>query len=274
MSRTSPPPQEYNVNYFFDEYKKQYGKTYLEDFPAIKENGARRLALIRHVLTCRPGKAGISGKPRLLDIGCAYGAFLEAACEANFAPEGIDPAPDAVRHVREKLGLTAVCGSFPEDTGDIIRNTYNVITLWYVIEHFPDFGAALEAANGLLEDGGVLAFSTPSFGGISRRKSLRNFLENSPEDHWTVWDPGRCAKILSKFGFRLRKLVSTGHHPERFPRPLSFLPRGFLLLLSRIFALGDTFEAYAVKTDLPCVSISRPAFADGSKALHEGGRHE
>jgi hypothetical protein len=97
----------------------------------------------------------------------------------------------------------------------------------------------------------VLAFSTPSFRGVSRRRSLRAFLENSPGDHWTIWDPGKCAGLLSRYGFTLRKRVITGHHPERFPRAGRFLKSGgrrFFLALSRIFGLGDTFEAYAVKT--------------------------
>ncbi|MDR1839261.1 MAG: hypothetical protein LBQ93_06740 [Treponema sp.] len=33
MDRTCPPSIEYEREYFFESYKKQYGKTYLEDFP-------------------------------------------------------------------------------------------------------------------------------------------------------------------------------------------------------------------------------------------------
>jgi hypothetical protein len=99
----------------------------------------------------------------------------------------------------------------------------------------------------------VLAFSTPSFTGVSRRRSLKTFLENSPGDHRTIWDPGKCAKILSVYGFTVRKRVITGHHPERFPLAGRFLKPGgaayrFFLLISRVFGLGDTFELYAVKT--------------------------
>ncbi|GMO40357.1 MAG: hypothetical protein Pg6C_01150 [Treponemataceae bacterium] len=35
---------EYAESYFFDEYKKQYGKTYLEDFESIKQRGKGRAA--------------------------------------------------------------------------------------------------------------------------------------------------------------------------------------------------------------------------------------
>ncbi|MDR2143417.1 MAG: hypothetical protein LBP29_03505, partial [Treponema sp.] len=138
MDRTTPPPQKYNTAYFFEDYKKQYGKTYLEDFPALKKNGKRRLGIIKSLLaenspktapaglagrgsrtsrTSHTGDAGDAGSTplRLLDVGCAYGPFLAAAGEEGFIPEGIDPSEDAVRHVREKLKFQAFHGLFPKD---------------------------------------------------------------------------------------------------------------------------------------------------------------
>jgi 2-polyprenyl-3-methyl-5-hydroxy-6-metoxy-1,4-benzoquinol methylase len=108
--------------------------------------------------------------------------------------------------------------------------------MWYVIEHLTGLRAALAQVNALLEPGGVFAFSTPSFAGISRRKSLTAFLRNSPGDHWTIWDPRRCKKMLAAYGFKVKKIVVTGHHPERFNK-----------MISRVLGLGDTFECYAIK---------------------------
>jgi 2-polyprenyl-3-methyl-5-hydroxy-6-metoxy-1,4-benzoquinol methylase len=262
MDRTGPPPQQYDAAYFFEAYQKQYGKTYLEDFPALKKNGKRRLGIIKGLLSKnsrKPAGASSSGAVsasllRLLDVGCAYGPFLEAAGEEGFVPEGIDPAKDAVRHVREKLKFEAFHGFFPEDLpGVITAAAYNAVTFWFVIEHFENPETALAAVNRLLVPGGALAFSTPSFRGVSRRRSRGAFLENSPEDHWTIWDPRNCAKILSLYGFTLRKTVITGHHPERFPVVGRFLKPGrtayrLFFMISRVFGLGDTFEVYAVKT--------------------------
>jgi 2-polyprenyl-3-methyl-5-hydroxy-6-metoxy-1,4-benzoquinol methylase len=259
MDRTAPPPQSYDTGYFFDDYKKQYGKTYLEDVPALKQNGKRRLGIIQALLAENSRKAApktvparAGSLPRLLDVGCAYGPFLEAAAENGFVPAGMDPSEDAVRYVRETLNFQAFRGFFPEDLPRA-DDPYNVVTFWFVIEHLKDSGAALAAANRLLTSGGVLAFSTPSFCGVSRRGSLRAFLENSPADHLTIWDPGKCAAILSGCGFTLRKRVITGHHPERFPLAGRFLKPGgaayrFFRMISRVFGLGDTFEVYAVKT--------------------------
>jgi len=263
MSRLDPPPVEYSREYFFDEYRKQYGKTYLEDFPQLQEASERRLARIGSLfITQRRQGAKAQRKDdkgdKLLDIGCAYGPFLASARDKGFESAGLDPAPDAVAYVRENLGINAVQGLFPAAAGELAQlsgnaGKFDVITLWYVIEHFEEPGAALFAINGLLKMGGILAFSTPSAAGISRRKSLRTFLERSPADHWTIWNPFRCAAVLRRYGFALKKKVITGHHPERFPGMsgfLSFLHSALtpvFSLISRIFGLGDTFEAYAVK---------------------------
>jgi SAM-dependent methyltransferase len=243
MLRPSPPPVEYGGDYFFAAYKKQYGKTYLEDFPNLTAAGKKRLGRMIPLL-------GPSGKGRLLDIGCAYGPFLAAAGDAGFSPMGIDASEDAVRYVRENLGIPAKRGFFPDPSLALENESFDAVSLWYVIEHFEDPAGTLEEINRILRPGGVLAFSTPSFSGISRRRSPGRFLEKSPPDHWTIWTPRSCGRILAKFGFKLKKRTVTGHHPERFPlfggkspAPVS----GILYGISRFFRLGDTFEVYAVK---------------------------
>jgi 2-polyprenyl-3-methyl-5-hydroxy-6-metoxy-1,4-benzoquinol methylase len=254
LLRTDPPPIEYQGDYFFDFYKRQYGKTYLEDFPHLQELGTLRLSRIRQFLP-RAGTPVPPGKALLLDIGCAYGPFLAAAAAEGFAPWGIDPAEDAVRYVGDTLGFPAHRGFFPDLPPEALpeEGTIDVVTLWYVIEHFSKLRKVLGTIRRLLKPGGVLAFSTPSCRGISGRKSLRGFLEKSPPDHWTVWDPQKTRRILTEAGFSLKRIVSTGHHPERFPLAGPFVQykhRGLYrctLGVSRLLALGDTFEAYAVK---------------------------
>jgi 2-polyprenyl-3-methyl-5-hydroxy-6-metoxy-1,4-benzoquinol methylase len=207
-------------------------------------------------LQINPGKdaktqSDIELKPRLLDIGCAYGPFLAAAREEGFSPAGIDPAEDAVWYVQKELGIPAIQGFFPDPRSPIPDPCYNVITLWYVIEHFRDCVPALGEIRKILKPGGILAFSTPSFSGISGRRNLKRFLEHSPADHFTVWSPKMCRRALLLAGFKVKKIVVCGHHPKRFPllgefakckkSPLYWL----LLAISRIFGLGDTFEVYA-----------------------------
>ena len=243
MNKLTPPEIHYNHNYFFTEYQKQYGKTYLEDFPKLEEAGERRLGIINKIVNHRVHK---EHNIRLLDIGCAYGPFLAAAKKQGFEAVGIDPAGEAVEYVQNELGIDAIHGEFLQSLTEIqALGQFDLITLWYVLEHFKEPGRVLLAVNCLLKMGGILAFSTPSAAGISRKKSLYHFLENSPLDHWTIWDPSHCAAVLLRYGFTLKKRLISGHHPERFP---GWVGPGAAAIISRLCGLGDTFEAYAVKT--------------------------
>ena len=261
MDRTSPPPVEYAKEYFFESYKKQYGKTYLEDFENIKAAAKLRLKRILEIYSRKDAdNAKKEKKKYLLDIGCAYGPFMAAAKEEGFSPTGIDPAEDAVRYVKDTLDITAIQGFFPDilvkpqsplPTPYSLPSSFDAVTLWFVIEHFKDCTAVLAEIKRILKPHGILAFSTPSFSGISGRKNLANFLSVSPADHYTLWSPKTCRKVLSLAGFKVKKIVSAGHHPERFPLlgKLSKTKKSpfywLLLAISKLFRLGDTFEVYA-----------------------------
>jgi 2-polyprenyl-3-methyl-5-hydroxy-6-metoxy-1,4-benzoquinol methylase len=236
----------YNENYFFEEYRKQYGRSYLEDFESIKTAGRLRLQIIEGL---RGGEVQ-PGPKRLLDIGCAYGPFLAAAAEAGYEVQGLDACEAAVRHVREILGLPAEAASFPDyDPG---RGGFDLVTLWYVIEHFQNLEAVLRACHSLLAPGGILAFSTPNGAGGSARFKRRDFLRSSPDDHYSIWDQKSARRVLAAFGFKLRRVRVSGHHPERLAG-LRLVEKGLgrpaALVASRLAGLGDTFELYAQKTE-------------------------
>jgi 2-polyprenyl-3-methyl-5-hydroxy-6-metoxy-1,4-benzoquinol methylase len=246
MKRLSPPQIEYSVDYFFEDYKKQYGKTYLEDFPNLTMLAKSRLSRIKSILAASYRR---NCELQLLDIGCAYGAFLAEAQKNNFDAAGIDPSEGAVAYINNTLNIQAWRGFFPLD----IPCRFDVITMWYVIEHFKDPAPALQKVYSLLKPGGIFAFSTPSSCGVSGRFSLKKFLEKSPADHWTIWSPRSIKKQLGPYGFSIKKIIVTGHHGERFPFVGTYIQKHkgllyqFFMLISRIFKLGDTFEVYAVK---------------------------
>ena len=236
------PPPEYTSEYFGEQYRQQYGRSYLEDFEHIKHLAVPRLRNIS--LRARRGM-------KLLDIGCAYGSFLLAAQEAGYQPQGTDISENAIRYVRDRLCIRAQAGIFPSEEliNALPLKQYEIITLWYIVEHFPNLKAALRAINQLLPISGILALSTPNSRGISGLRSQRRFLENSPIDHYSVWNPSFARRLLAKHGFKTYKIRITGHHPERIiPRIGSDSPFFKIVgLLSRLFRLGDTFEVYATK---------------------------
>lgn len=252
MSFTAGSPEtEYDEKYFFDSYKKQYGKTYLDDFDSIKAQCVRRTSVIDYIF--RNMHKVIT--PSVLDVGCAFGPFMDAANDAGWQVFGTDISKEAVNYVQEQLHYPASCAKFPafDPAAEFGMNEFDAVTMWYVIEHFQNLDSVLREVSKILKVGGVFAFSTPSGSGVSAKFNTQNFFQNSPADHYSIWEPVRCSSILKRYGFKVVKIVSTGHHPERFPQlakknagPKS-IEYALFAAASRFFSLGDTFEVYCVK---------------------------
>lgn len=242
---------KYNHAYFFEDYQKQYGKTYLEDFSSIKAQCIRRTGNIDFIYH----RNHFSVTPAILDIGCAMGPFLDAANDAGWQVFGTDISKDAVEYVQQTLNFPAVCASFPEfdPEKEFGITQFDAVTMWYVIEHFQNLDKVLKAVAKIVKKDGIFAFSTPSASGVSAKYHRKNFFAQSPSDHYSLWEPENAKNILKKYGFKVVKIVSTGHHPERFPfiQKHNYSKNTFAFKLvnkiSHIFNLGDTFEIYCRK---------------------------
>ena len=111
----------------------------------------------------------------------------------------------------------------------------------------------LSAISAIIKDGGIFAFATPSGEGISAKSNPDYFYTISPTDHFSIWEPSRAQKILKKYGFEVIKIVSTGHHPERFPAAKKddiqrdSIRWKLIDKYSRMMNLGDTVEIYCRK---------------------------
>lgn len=270
--RVAPTGITYSKDYFFSFYRKQYGKTYLEDFSHIKELSLPRLDTIIALLSKSGNRSGHCGRrlptaerKTVLDVGCAYGPFLLAAVEAGFSAYGIDAADEPVQYVNEELDIPACRSdieSFDPRFAFKDRARFDIITMWYVIEHIEDLSAVLTKIGELLSPGGLFCFATPNGAGVSGTTAPVRFLQESPDDHKTIWDPKSARRLLSIHGFRVKKVKVTGYHPERFPivRRLSSSTelsptRGggkrllllFAAVIGKILKWGDTFEVYAEK---------------------------
>ncbi len=243
-------PTEYNRAYFFDDYEKQYGKTYIDDFKSIKAQGVRRVSNIDFIF-----RKGGKGESRLLDIGCAMGPFLDAANDAGWRVYGTDISSEAIDYVTRTFNYPAVQANFPDADFEECFGVrqFDVVTMWYVIEHFQNLDAVLSKVSSIVKKDGIFAFSTPSASGVSGKFNSRSFFENSPPDHYSLWEIKKVKTVLSRYGFDVRKIVSTGIHPERLPyakkhniKQNSFMFH-ILNIFCRIFKLGDTFEVYCKK---------------------------
>eukprot|EP00039_Didymoeca_costata_P023434 m.7095 g.7095 ORF g.7095 m.7095 type:complete len:286 (-) comp3646_c0_seq1:78-935(-) len=108
----------------------------------------------------RLGSHGIA-KGKWLDVGCGNGALFTTAVEFGYEGEGIDVRQAAVT-LLEQLGYKAFCGSFEEYAASAASNSYDVISMADVLEHMPFPRKAIQQANKLLRQNGLLFISLPN----------------------------------------------------------------------------------------------------------------
>lgn len=97
---------------------------------------------------------------RLLDIGCANGAFPRFMRDRGWTVEGIEVAATA-----DSITDFPVYRSVAEIPSSSAR--YNAISAWSVLEYMPDPGAAFRAVSDLLSPGGAFIVVTPNFDSVT-----------------------------------------------------------------------------------------------------------
>ena len=103
---------------------------------------------------------------KLLDVGCAIGVFLCLARERGWEVCGVDVSRYAVSYARDVFGLDVFAGELQEAL--FPERYFDVITLWDVLEHFPDPSRQLEQIYRVLKDDGIVLMNTPNEGGLLR----------------------------------------------------------------------------------------------------------
>ena len=135
---------------------------------------------------------------RLLDVGCATGAFVAEARRAGHDARGIDSSEPSTRYGREELTL-------PLEVGDLYEQGYadasfDIITFWATLEHLPDPARFLSEAHRLLVDGGRLAVSVPNHAGLSQRILGRRH-RYVGIDHVNYFTGATLVRLLGRHGF-------------------------------------------------------------------------
>jgi SAM-dependent methyltransferase len=106
---------------------------------------------------------------RLLDVGCASGSFLEEAAAYGWEVTGVEPSREHFEIAREKLAGkgTLICNTLQE--AGLARSSFDVLTLWDVLEHVPDPGGFMARCASFLRPGGYLFLNVPDLDSLPAR---------------------------------------------------------------------------------------------------------
>lgn len=168
-----------------DSRKSLFDKTYQE----VKNFMLRKkIGWVEHEVT---------GKGKILDIGAGTGDFLLAAKKRGWEVYGIEPNPAA-------KDLAAAKGIYLEEKVEKLSDhSFDVITLWHVLEHVPNLEHQIKELKRLLKEDGLLVIAVPNY---------KSYDAKHYQEYWAAYDVPRhlyhfsrtsIDKIFSGFSFNL-----------------------------------------------------------------------
>lgn len=216
-------------------------------------NFARALSVLR------PGDGN-----ELLDVGCAEGHFLWLAQEAGFQVTGLDFNPHSLQIAKEVFGIPSVYQSSVEELARRFpHTTYDVVTIFEVLEHTADPFATLASLNKVLKPGGRLCLSVPGF---RRWPALFHPVVDAPPHHLTLWTEESLKRLLERTGFRV---VTLGRKPLNVD-DLGVHVKWRLQEIVRKFQRSDCAEVSG-KSESP-ETPAKPIAKDGVRLVYRLGK--
>jgi 2-polyprenyl-3-methyl-5-hydroxy-6-metoxy-1,4-benzoquinol methylase len=169
----------------------------LEDRAYAAEDANRRLTAEEHLALVSIHRP--SG--RLLDIGCATGIFACLAHQRGWRVTGLDASVWAVARARERCP-GATFAAVPLEQAQFRRDSFDVVTLWDVLEHVRSPAETLRLVREWLSHDGLLVLNVPNVASVVARGLGRRWVLLLREHLW-YFSPATMERMLTATGFRV-----------------------------------------------------------------------
>ena len=137
---------------------------------------ARKARLVKHNSRLSQGS--------LLDIGTGTGYFPHFMQERGWHVSAIEKSPQARQFAKEHFELDVAA---PEALNEFADKSFDVITLWHVMEHLEHLNETWETLKRILKDQGILIIAVP------------NPTSFDAEKYKEMWGCLRCSPTLVAF---------------------------------------------------------------------------
>ena len=114
-----------------------------------------------------------SQKGRILDIGAGVGDFLSVAKKDGWETIGVEPSEKA-KTIAKTKGV-----KFVENLSELESNSFDVITMWHVLEHVPDLEKQIQELKRLVKPTGIIIVAVPNF---------KSFDAKHYDKYWAAYD--------------------------------------------------------------------------------------
>lgn len=180
---TSPCPAQDKIG---DYYKSE---DYLSHNEEKKNLFARIYNIVKKTNIKNKFNIAIDSKSsavKILDIGCGVGDFLNYAKEKGCEITGIEPSDDARKIAEKKLNTKLLS---PAELENLPDNSFDIITMWHVLEHVADLKTEIHHLQRLLKKDGRLILALPNY---------KSYDAEYYKDKWAAYDVPRHLNHFSR----------------------------------------------------------------------------
>lgn len=232
----------YNEHYWKSDNPKQRGYAdYASEAELYLKTYRKRMKLVSKWLPERG---------RVLDVGCAAGYFLRVAQEHGHDVHGVELSEPIAQEAIASLGDERVFHGFLEDcikARGWEDHSFDLVTIWDVIEHVPDPQELLATIRRMIKPGGKLLLETQNVASSFAGKMGKAWHHYKHDEHLYHFNPDTIRRLLGDCGYEVLacgskfagKYVSFGFLAERAGR-LGRIPG----LLASPLALLKAFNVY------------------------------
>lgn len=180
-----------------------YTSSYLMSNNDILASEHRRLFrhTEQHSLIQTMQSMGLHAGNSILDIGCDKGYFIDEARRFGFEVQGVEPSETARAYCKRiKLDVVPALQD--------IHKEFDAITLWHVLEHFPNPVQALQEISQHLNPGGFIFVRVPDFSSFWSKVLRKAWIWFQPQNHYFHYSPVSLRTLFSNNGFTVHSCIS------------------------------------------------------------------
>jgi 2-polyprenyl-3-methyl-5-hydroxy-6-metoxy-1,4-benzoquinol methylase len=149
----------------------------------------RKVALITKLNGSRQGN--------LLDYGCGTGHFLAGAKKAGWQVTGLEPSDRARQDATERVGQAI---QQPEALATLPAGSFDVITLWHVLEHVHMLNETLDQLIQALKPQGKLLIAVPNVDSLDAQHYRQDWAAYDVPRHLYHFAPATMRELLARHG--------------------------------------------------------------------------
>ncbi|MDL2140903.1 class I SAM-dependent methyltransferase [Flavobacterium tructae] len=142
-----------------------------------------------------------SQKGRILDIGAGTGDFLLTAKNDGWETVGVEPS-DRAKNIAIEKGI-----SFVNGIDALENNSFDVITMWHVLEHVPNLELQIQELKRLLKPTGTLIVAVPNFKSFDAKYYNEFWAAYDVPIHFWHFSKKAIQSLFGKVDMKLEKVL-------------------------------------------------------------------